>query len=90
MREVGRDIRRGVGLPVQADIKEKEREADRRVQEQIDAQEQRAQERIEAEEQEQERADTRRRRQLRGGLAETPSLFGRLGGAQRGGRSTLG
>jgi len=90
VRDEGRRLRRRVGAPVQTDIRQDLADAERRAEEQIEAQEQRAQERIQAEEQEQERADTRRRRQLRGGLAGSPSLFGRLGAAQRGGRSTLG
>ena len=90
IRSVGRDLRRAVGAPVQADMRAREEAAEQRAQEQIQAQEQRAQEQIQAQAQEEEQADTRRRRQLRGGLVETPSLFGRLGTAQRGGRSTLG
>jgi len=58
----------------------------------VERQQERAQAAVQQEQQAEERADTRRRRQLRAGSQEAESLFSALGGqqAQTSGRSTLG
>jgi len=87
-----RPIRRAVGLPVSRDIKAAEQRAFEQAQalsqQEIAAADERAAA-VQADQQAQlDRADQRRRRQLRGALERRPSLFDILGAGQQ--RSTLG
>lgn len=90
IRDAGRSLRRGIGLPVQSDIKAQQRAAEQRAQQQIEAQQQRAEDLLDEERAEEETAETRRRRQMRAGLAPGTSLFEVLGQSQGGSRSQLG
>ncbi len=89
VRDVGRDLRRGVGLPVQKDIKEQQRKAQEREEQRIAQERERAEAVVQQEEQEEQEAERRRRRQLRTAIEPTPSLFNVLGTSQRN-NSTLG
>ena len=89
---VTRPIRRAVGLPVSRDIRAAEQRAFEQAQalsqQEIAAADERAAA-VQADQQAQlDRADQRRRRQLRSGLEARPSLFDILGAGQQ--RSTLG
>lgn len=89
IRDIGRDVRRGIGLPVQKDIKEQQRKAEQRQKKRIAQERERAEAVVEQENQEEQESERRRRRQLRAAVEPTPSLFNVLGTSQRN-NSTLG